>query len=64
MPKKTESSLNRLLCSEIVKLNDDPLLGAMMMQTVEGNLILAVNKKTVEQLQNELTQFLLAKPSH
>lgn len=64
MPKKRESALNRLLCSEIVKLNNEPLLGAMVMQTVEGDLMLAINKKTVEQLQDELEQFLLAKPSH
>ncbi|EJN01622.1 hypothetical protein [Phyllobacterium sp. YR531] len=64
MPKKKDSGLNRLLCSEIMKFNDDPLLGVIVMQTVDGDIVLAVNKNTAEQLQAELTQLLLASSPH
>jgi hypothetical protein len=59
MPKsKTKDSPNKLLHSDIVKFSVVPILGALVMETEEGTIDMAINRTVAEQLLAELEQFL------
>lgn len=56
MAKK--QSPNKLLSSDIVKFSDDPPLGALVLETDEGVIDMAINRLGAEMLYEQLADFL------
>lgn len=55
---KRKKEPNRLMQSDIVKFSDDPLLGALVLQTANGTIDMAINRLGAAELRDELNLFL------
>lgn len=53
-----KSDPNKLYSANIVKFSDDPLLGALVLDTEQGVIDMGINRLGAEQLHKVLEEFL------
>ncbi|MEP7452705.1 hypothetical protein [Phyllobacterium sp. SB3] len=51
---------NKLHSTTFIKIHKQPLLGALLLETDKGPIILAVNRTVAEELLSEIERFLMA----